>query len=159
MPQTPFLGDLVWQLHHSIRGVEVFQLLAFSILDTSDKIGITGRDDLDKRINELYNGQTNIPLPFDCIFACKVENYKEVEKIIHNAFQDNRINPKREFFTINPERVIPLLKHLQIEDATVNINDKINETITDVDKDSNVKYIKRRQNFNFIEMGINIGEK
>jgi hypothetical protein len=123
------------------------------------KIGITGRDDLDKRINELYNGQTNIPLPFDCIFACRVENYKEVEKIIHNAFQDNRINPNREFFTINPERVIPLLKHLQIEEATVTINDKINKTITDADKDSNIKYIKRRPNFNFIEMGINIGEK
>jgi hypothetical protein len=123
------------------------------------KIGITGRDDLDKRIGELYNGQTSIPLPFNCVFACKVENYKDVEKVIHNAFQDNRVNPNREFFKINPERVIPLLKHLQIEEATVNINDEINKTITEVDKDSNTKYMKRRPNFNFIEMGINIGEK
>jgi hypothetical protein len=38
MPQTPFLGDLVWLLHHPTRGVEVSQLLAYSILDTSDKI-------------------------------------------------------------------------------------------------------------------------
>jgi hypothetical protein len=123
------------------------------------KIGVTGREDLDERINELYNGKTNIPLPFDCIFACKVENYKEVEKIIHNAFQDNRVNPNREFFTINPDRVIPLLKHLQIEDATENINNKINEAIPEIDKDANIKYLRRRPNFNFIEMGINIGEK
>ena len=123
------------------------------------KIGVTGRDDLDERISELYNGKTNVPLPFDCVFACKVENYKSVEKIIHNAFQDSRVNPNREFFTVNPDRVIPLLKHLQIEDATINVNDKINETITEIDKDANVNYTKKRPNFNFIEMGINIGEK
>jgi hypothetical protein len=98
-------------------------------------------------------------LPFDCIFACKVENYKTVEKIIHNAFQDNRINPNREFFTMNPDRVIPLLKHLQIEDATENITEKMNDTISDTDKDANISYIKKRPKFNFIEMGINIGEK
>jgi hypothetical protein len=123
------------------------------------KIGVTGRDDLDERIGELYSGKTNIPLPFDCVFACKVENYKAVEKIIHNAFHDNRVNPNREFFTINPERVIPLLKHLQIEDATENIAGKINETIPEADKDANINYTKRRPKFNFIEMGINIGEK
>jgi hypothetical protein len=123
------------------------------------KIGITGRNDLDKRINELYNGMTNIPLPFNCVFACKVENYKVVEKIIHNAFRDSRVNPNREFFTINPDRVIPLLEHLQIEDETENITNKINETVPEVDKDANINYTRKRPNFNFIEMGINIGEK
>jgi hypothetical protein len=123
------------------------------------KIGVTGRDDLDERINELYNGKTNIPLPFDCVFACKVENYKTVERIIHNAFQDNRVNPNREFFTINPDRVIPLLRHLQMEDATESIVNKINETVSETDKDANINYTKKRPKFNFIEMGINIGEK
>ena len=123
------------------------------------KIGVTGRDNLDERINELYNGKTNIPLPFDCIFACKVENYTDVEKIIHNAFQDSRVNPNREFFTVNPDRVIPLLKHLQIEDATENITNKINETVPETDKDANISYTRKRPNFNFIEMGINVGEK
>jgi hypothetical protein len=93
------------------------------------------------------------------VFACKVEDYKKVEKIIHNAFQDTRINPDREFFTIKPDRVIPLLEHLQIEESTVSINDKIKKKTTDVDKNSNIKYQNRRPNFNFIEMGINIGEK
>jgi hypothetical protein len=123
------------------------------------KIGVTGREDLDERINELYNGKTNIPLPFACVFACKVENYKNVEKIIHNAFLDNRVNPNREFFTINPDRVIPLLKHLQIEEATANIAEKINETVPETDKDASTNYSKKRPKFNFFEMGISIGEK
>jgi hypothetical protein len=40
MPQTPSLGDLVWQLHHSTLGVEAFQLLAGPILDTSENLYI-----------------------------------------------------------------------------------------------------------------------
>jgi len=123
------------------------------------KIGITSRDDLSKRIDELYNGQTNIPLPFECEFACKVEDYKQVEKIIHNAFADQRINPSREFFKINPERVIPLLKHLQTEDSTAIISEKINENVPEIDKEANIRYSKRRPNFNFKEMGIKEGEK
>ena len=47
------------------------------------KIGITGRDKLEDRINELY--KTNIPLPFECEFAAVVEDYEKVEGIIHNA--------------------------------------------------------------------------
>jgi len=123
------------------------------------KIGVTGRDELDTRIDELYIGKTNIPLPFECVFACKVENYKDVEKIIHNAFKDSRVNLNREFFTIQPERVIPLLKHLQIDDITIDINKKIDKQIDNNDKESIKNIIKKRPKFNFVEMGIPIGSK
>jgi hypothetical protein len=121
------------------------------------KIGVTSRDDLSKRIDELYVGQTSVPLPFDVEFACKVKDYKQVEKIIHNTFLDYRINSSREFFDVNPERIIPLLKHLQCEDTTINIAKRLNETTPEIDKESSIRYKKKRPRFNFIEMGINIG--
>jgi len=123
------------------------------------KIGVTGRDELDTRIDELYIGKTNIPLPFECVFACRVENYKDVEKIIHNAFMDTRVNPNREFFTIAPDRVIPLLKHLQTDDVTIDINNKIDKQIDNNDKESVKNIIKKRPKFNFEEMGIPVGSK
>jgi len=123
------------------------------------KIGVTGRDELDTRIDELYIGKTNIPLPFECVFACKVENYKDVEKIIHNAFMDTRVNPNREFFTIDPARVIPLLKHLQMDDVTIDINNKIEKQTDNNDKESIKNIIKKRPKFNFVEMNIPIGSK
>jgi hypothetical protein len=123
------------------------------------KIGITGRDELNIRIDELYVGKTNIPLPFECVFACRVKNYEDVEKIIHNAFMDNRVNPNREFFTIDPDRVIPLLKHLQIDDVTVDINNRIDQQIDNTDLESIKNIIKKRPKFNFVEMGIPIGSK
>jgi hypothetical protein len=123
------------------------------------KIGVTGRNELDARIDELYIGKTNIPLPFECVFACRVKNYKDVEKIIHNAFMDTRINPNREFFTIDPERVIPLLKHLQIDDVTIDVKTKIDKQIDCNDIESIKNIIKKRPKFNFVEMGIPIGSK
>jgi len=121
------------------------------------KIGVTGREELDDRINELYIGKTNIPLPFECVFACRVKNYKDVEKIIHNAFMDTRVNPNREFFTIEPDRVIPLLKHLQIDDVTIDISNKIDQQIDNNDLESIKNVIRKRPKFNFVEMGIPIG--
>ena len=124
------------------------------------KIGVTGRDELDARIDELYNGKTNIPLPFfECVFACRVKNYKDVEKIIHNAFMDTRVNPNREFFTIDPDRVTPLLKHLQIDDVTIDIKNKIDQNIDNNDIESIKNIIQKRPKFNFVEMGIQLGSK
>ena len=123
------------------------------------KIGVTGREELDARIDELYIGKTNIPLPFQCVFACRVKNYKDVEKIIHNAFLDSRVNPNREFFTVEPDRVIPLLKHLQIDDVTVDINKKIDQQIDSNDLEAIKNVVRKRPKFNFVEMGIPIGSK
>ena len=123
------------------------------------KIGVTGRDELDARIDELYSGKTNIPLPFECVFACRVKDYKTVEKIIHNAFMDSRVNPNREFFTIDPDRVIPLLKHLQIDDITIDIKNKIDKQIDNNDLESIKNVVKKRPKFNFFEKGITLGSK
>jgi hypothetical protein len=120
------------------------------------KIGSSGRENLDKRIKDLNS--TNMPFPFKCVFSCEVENYKEVEKSIHMAFNKFRVNPKREFFEIEPEQIIPLLKQLRIKDTTKSINEKIDKTIDIADKQAGKKYAKRRPSFKFKEMGINIGE-
>ena len=71
------------------------------------KIGIT--QDLNDRLSRLYS--SGVPFPFQCIFACEVENYDRVEKDLHIAFVDYRVNKNREFFSIKPELLIPLLKH------------------------------------------------
>lgn len=77
------------------------------------KIGITHQKDMDQRLQTLYS--TGVPLPFDCIWAGEVDNCQEIETLIHNAFSDARINPKREFFKLKPERIIPLLKNCLLQ--------------------------------------------
>jgi hypothetical protein len=68
------------------------------------KIGLT-TDVVESRIKQL-NSATGVPLPFECHFAAEVDNCEKLEKLLHQLFSEHRINPKREFFKIDPEKVV-----------------------------------------------------
>ncbi len=78
------------------------------------KIGKTTTS-VEQRILELSRS-TAVPVPFECYYAARVANISQVEKAFHDAFGDHRKNPKREFFTIAPERVVAILSLLAMEE-------------------------------------------
>lgn len=120
------------------------------------KIGITHDEKVDKRLQTLYT--TGVPLPFECIWAGEVDNCAEIESLIHNAFSDFRINPKREFFKLKPERVIPLLKKLSSAEIMTNKVEKMfNGSVSVAEKEA-VKQFHRPM-LNFKEMGISVGDE
>ena len=128
------------------------------------KIGKTKRSELEPRLKELYN--TSVPLPFDVAFACEVDiQYcDDIEFALHNAFADRRVNDRREFFELSPDRVIPILKLLEkkyeVKTVTEEVSNEIQNDLTDEDKEAQEKVSSktRRPNLNFTEMGIEIGE-
>ena len=78
------------------------------------KVGKT--NNLIQRIRDLDN--TGTPLPFECVFAVEVDNPEEVELLLHDAFADGRTRSTREFFEVNPERVISALRLTKGRDVT-----------------------------------------
>ena len=76
------------------------------------KIGKTTQADVNQRMNQLYT--TGVPVPFECIFALEVDDCTKVESALHIAFGPSRINPSREFFKIDPEQAVSVLKLLAI---------------------------------------------
>lgn len=130
------------------------------------KIGMTTRENIDERMRELFN--TGVPVPFKCEYACKVaiKDCSDVEKALHIAFHPYRINPTREFFEINPEQAIAILKlvdrsnDITNNDITNEIAAEINNDLTLEDKEAGKKLAtKRRPAFNFKEMNIPIGAR
>ena len=118
------------------------------------KIGKTNRSDPKVRIDELYN--TSVPVPFECVLAVKVEDPSEVESTLHKAFASNRINPKREFFQIDPEQpaaILKLLMRMGSEDVTPSVNDE-NRSIPENERGTSETLRRRRPPLNFSEMGI-----
>lgn len=118
------------------------------------KIGRTTGTDANARIAQLYT--TGVPVPFKLEFACKVENADEVEQALHLAFGPNRVNPRREFFRIDPDQAIAILRLLHTEDATV----EVAAQPTGIDEQSLAaaeQLRTRRPPLNFEEMGIPIG--
>jgi bifunctional DNA-binding transcriptional regulator/antitoxin component of YhaV-PrlF toxin-antitoxin module len=136
----------------------IVYILSNSAMPGIYKIGITTRNDIKSRIRELYT--TSVPVPFECEYACKVEDCKKVESAIHYAFDPERINPQREFFRTDPDRVIAILKLLEKEDITKIINNDVNKDIDKIDLEASNKLKKsRRPPLNFKEMGIAIGDE
>ena len=82
------------------------------------KIGMTDRDDVKRRMSDLYT--TGVPLPFECVAAREIEDREaaDIEKALHTAFGPNRVNSSREFFQIEPEQVQALLKVMPGRDVT-----------------------------------------
>ncbi len=122
------------------------------------KIGRTNQNDPLTRVAQLYT--TGVPVPFTVEYACRVENPDVVECALHTAFAPQRINQRREFFEIEPEQPVALLKLLHVksdaEDATQEVSND-DEGITEQDRSAADRLKQRRPNFDFIEMGIPIG--
>jgi T5orf172 domain len=117
------------------------------------KIGKTSN--LESRIKSLDN--TSMALPFECYYACEVENMNFVERQLHEAFDDHRVRKNREFFSLAPERVVAVLKMVEIKNVTPKdliLNDKNN-------KEEDAKAIARAKNrspvFNFSMVEIRPG--
>ena len=128
----------------------VYVLINPSIPDIV-KIGMT--TDLTTRMRSLYN--SSVPVPFECYFACTVNDMSFVEKQLHDGFDDFRVNPKREFFRVDPERVVAILKMVMIEDVTPRediVEDEIDQR--SLDKENTI-----RSRFNFDMVGIPVGSK
>lgn len=51
------------------------------------------------RARDLY--QTGVPTPFEVEFEIYVEDYAEIEIMVHEKLQDVRVNGNREFFSID----------------------------------------------------------
>ncbi len=134
-----------------MANLNIVYVLTNSAMPGLVKIGFTAQDDANSRIAQLYT--TGVPVPFELQYACKVQNAEEVEKALHIAFSPQRINPKREFFRIDPEQAIAILKLLHTEDATA----EIEQQPTNLDQESvtAAEQLKsKRPNMNFFEMGI-----
>lgn len=122
------------------------------------KIGMTGSSDADDRVAQLYT--SGVPFPFKLEFACRVPNPDEVEKALHRAFAPQRVNPKREFFKIEPDQAIAILKLLDnAADVTASIKAEAEQAAV-ADVAAGEAYERtRRPNLNFSEMQIPIGSE
>ncbi|WP_259404532.1 GIY-YIG nuclease family protein [Hymenobacter sp. HSC-4F20] len=118
------------------------------------KIGRTSHDDAKTRIDQLYT--TGVPVPFTIEYVCKVPNSAEVEKALHLAFAPHRINPKREFFSIEPAQAIAILKLLHVADATQEIESQPS-LLDQAEVEAAIQLSRKRPNLNFEEMQIPIG--
>ena len=119
------------------------------------KIGKTASN-VEERMKALNN--TSFPLPFICERASTVSDMDLVERSIHSAFGDCRVNAKREFFEIDAERIIDILKLMELENVTPDFKATNIEEQREVERVI-AKIDQMRSRFEFSAVGIKEGEE
>ncbi|MBI2098716.1 MAG: GIY-YIG nuclease family protein [Candidatus Wildermuthbacteria bacterium] len=131
---------------------EIIYILTNEAMPGYVKIGKTANS-VEQRILELSRSSA-VPMPFECYYAARVKDMGQVEKAFHDAFGDYRINPRREFFNVAPEKVVAILKLLALEEVTPGRNVGI-ETKEDAIAIERAR--KKRSAFNFKMVDIPAG--
>jgi hypothetical protein len=126
---------------------DIVYILTNPVMPDLVKIGRT--TNLQERLRSLST-HSGVPVPFEVFYACEVADAARVERHIHDGFGDHRINPKREFFRINPERVLAILKLVEIQDLTPS-EDVVED---EAEQDSLNRERNRRTSFRFSLVGL-----
>lgn len=129
---------------------EIVYLLTNPTMPDLVKIGRT--TDLESRLRSLST-HSGVPVPFECFYACEVADSVKVERALHDAFGDHRINPKREFFRLNPDRAVAILELVALKDAA-----PCTEIAEDqVELDALHREQSRREQFRFSMVDVPVG--
>ncbi|QFG31792.1 GIY-YIG nuclease family protein [Pseudomonas umsongensis] len=119
------------------------------------KIGLT-TDTVESRISSL-SSSTGVPLPYECHFAAEIPeevNLVKLERTLHQLFSEHRLNPKREFFKVEPEKVVLALSIGAFKEVTPG---KVDIDPIEVKAMEKAKE-QRRSRINLAALGIKAGD-
>ena len=144
-------------------------ILTNPCLDGWVKIGMTERNDINRRLQEL-NSPPNIPLSYRCYATYEVDNPLEVERRIHSLIDrvDDSLHAReqlnngrireREFFKISPETAYGIFKDIAALRGDSNKLKLSTPTIDQSQEEEIAESRTKRANNSFQLLNINIGE-
>lgn len=145
-------------------------ILTNPCLDGWVKIGMTERNDIERRLQEL-NAPANIPLSYRCYAVYEVDNPLEVEKNIHSIIDrvDNSLHARellnngrireREFFRISPETAYGIFKDIANLRGDIENLKLFAPTPNELQEQELEESKLKRSNNSFKLLGISVGEK
>ena len=145
-------------------------ILTNPCLDGWVKIGMTERNDIEIRLQEL-NSPPNIPLSFRCYATYEVENPFDVERRIHSLIDrvDDSLHAReqlnngrireREFFKISPETAYGIFKDIAALRGDTNKLHLYTPTLDQAQEQELAESRTKRSNNSFELLNINVGEE
>jgi hypothetical protein len=130
---------------------EIIYILTNEAMPGYIKIGFTNNS-LEERLKQL--DRTGVPLPFEIYYACEVENARVDERWLHAIFSDKRVRDGREFFKMDPERIVIALKRIQKRDITPGFYTATEEEQKEIEEKKKI-----RSRFDFKKYEISVGSE
>ena len=145
-------------------------ILTNPCLDGWVKIGMTERDDIEKRLKEL-NTPSNLPLSYRCYATYEVEAPMVVEKRIHSIIDrvDNSLHAReqlsngkvreREFFRISPETAFGIFSDIAVLRNDRSSLNAYAPTQEEAQEEELTEISIKRSNNSFALLGIPVGDE
>lgn len=145
-------------------------ILTNPCLDGWVKIGMTSRNGIEKRLQEL-NAPTNIPLTYRCYAYYEVDNALEVEQRIHSLIDriDDSLHAReklesgrireREFFKISPETAYGIFKDVALLRGDLDKLKLYKPTLEQSQEQEIAESKTKRSNNSFALLKIAVGEE
>lgn len=154
--------EIMFELASSTTSEGIVYVLTNEAMPGIVKIGRTSGDTVERRV--AVSRATGVPLPFRVAVARRVHDAVKVEKALHVAFGRERVNPAREFFSIEPFRLIELLNAFPGDDLTPEAEAAAEREVKKeepraYEAERSFEQKKRRPPLNFEEMGLSIGSE
>jgi hypothetical protein len=109
-------------------------LLRIGVMDGWDPSGL---------MVKLYT--ENIPFPYDCVYACKVEDGARAEGAVHEKFAVQKIGRHGDFLDVVPESMVEILRPYEVEDVTERFRADFDSTLEDDEKEARARYTTLRR--------------
>lgn len=131
---------------------EIIYILTNESMPGLVKIGLTNNETVEARLTQL-SSHSGVALAFECYFAAKVADAAKLEKTLHLLFAESRVNPRREFFHVDPEKVVLAIGIGAFEEVTPG------EAVVDAEEKEALEKIKaRRPRIKLDALGIKPGD-
>jgi hypothetical protein len=128
----------------------IVYLLTHEAMPGLTKIGRTEQS-VEERMRSLNS--TSVPFGFDCFYAAEVMNAPDVERRLHDAFED--LHYGKEFFKMHPLRAQRVLEMVAISDRTPR-EDVVVEPEEIQQLERNREYLHR---FSMFRIGLKAGDQ
>ncbi len=135
---------------------EIIYILTNEAMPGYVKVGRT--NNLEQRRLSLSR-PSGVPLPFEVYYASEVDDAQKDEQWLYSVFADRRVRDEREFFKIDPERIVAALKRVEKRDITPKSLQHSLASSTEEEKKEVEEKKKIRSKFDFKKYDIPIGSE
>lgn len=135
---------------------EIIYILTNEAMPGYVKVGRT--NNLEQRRLSLSR-PSGVPLPFEVYYASEVDDAQKDEQWLYSVFADRRVRDEREFFKIDPERIVAALKRIEKQDITPKSLQHSLASSTEEEKKEVEEKKKIRSKFDFKKYDIPIGSE
>ena len=134
---------------------EIIYVLTNEYMPGLVKIGMTQRESVQTRIDELSR-HSGVPVAFTCHYAAALPDgtaAAEVEKILHQLFGEHRVNQRKEFFQMPPEKVVLALRLARASEVNLALQPPVDKD----ERQAVEKAQNRRSRLSMQAIGVPVG--